>query len=98
MGSISKTDGIVTGVRTEGKEKIITIAPTLGSKHATKKNDPIEYSVHFRRVVLVHEGESVKQGQLLTDGLLLISSSMRGRYLHRSTSSMKLIRFMSSRV
>jgi DNA-directed RNA polymerase subunit beta' len=66
--SISKTDGIVTGIRTEGKEKIITVAPTLGSKHATKKNDPIEYSVHFRRVVLVHEGESVKQGQLLTDG------------------------------
>ncbi len=66
--SISKTDGIVTSVRTEGKEKIITIAPTLGSKHATKKNDPIEYAVHSRRVVLVREGESVKQGQLLTDG------------------------------
>ena len=66
--SISKTDGIVTGVRTEGKEKIITVAPTLGSKHATKKNDPIEYAVHSRRVVLVREGESVKQGQLLTDG------------------------------
>ncbi len=65
---ISKTDGIVTSVRTEGKEKIITIAPTLGSKHATKKNDPIEYAVHFRRVIIVKEGESVKQGQFLTDG------------------------------
>lgn len=65
---ISKTDGIVTSIRTEGKEKIITVAPTLGSKHATKKNDPIEYPVHFRRVVMVREGEEVKQGQLLTDG------------------------------
>ncbi len=65
---ISKTDGVITSIRTEGKEKIITVAPTLGSKYATKKNDPIEYPVHFRRVVTVSEGEAVKQGQLLTDG------------------------------
>ncbi len=65
---ISKTDGMVTSIRTEGKEKIITVAPTLGSKYATKKNDSIEYPVHFRRVVLVREGDAVKQGQLLTDG------------------------------
>ena len=65
---ISKTDGIITSIRTEGKEKIITVAPTLGSKYATKKNDNIEYPVHFRRMVNVSEGDSVKQGQLLTDG------------------------------
>jgi DNA-directed RNA polymerase subunit beta' len=65
---ISKTDGIITGIRTEGKEKIITVAPTLGSKYATKKNDSIEYAVHFRRVVTVSSGDSVTQGQLLTDG------------------------------
>lgn len=65
---VSKTDGVVTSIRTEGREKIITVAPTLGSKYATKKNDSIEYDVHFRRVVTVSEGESVKQGQLLTDG------------------------------
>ncbi|MCF7816014.1 MAG: DNA-directed RNA polymerase subunit beta' [Candidatus Pacebacteria bacterium] len=65
---ISKTDGIITNIRTEGKEKIITVAPTLGSKYATKKNDNIDYAVHFRRVVIVAEGDSVKQGQLLTDG------------------------------
>jgi DNA-directed RNA polymerase subunit beta' len=59
---------MVTSIRTEGKEKIVTVAPTLGSKHATKKNDPIEYPVHFRRMVMVREGEEVKQGQLLTDG------------------------------
>ena len=65
---ISRTDGFVTSIRTEGKEKIITVAPTLGSKYATKKNDPIEYGVNFRRVINVREGEEVKQGQLLTDG------------------------------
>ncbi|MFZ2252860.1 MAG: DNA-directed RNA polymerase subunit beta' [Minisyncoccia bacterium] len=65
---ISKTDGVVTSIRTEGKEKIITVAPTLGSKYATKKNDNIEYPVHFRRMVTISEGDSVKQGQLLTDG------------------------------
>ena len=65
---ISKTDGIVSSIRTEGKEKIITVTPTLGSKYATKKNDPIEYGVHFRRVIVVHEGDEVKQGQILTDG------------------------------
>ena len=65
---ISKTDGIVTDIRTEGKEKVIVVAPTLGSKYATKKNDNIEYPVHFRRVVTIATGDSVKQGQLLTDG------------------------------
>ncbi len=65
---ISKTDGIVSGIRTEGKEKIIVVAPTLGSKYATKKNDNIEYPVHFRRVVNISVGDEVKQGQLLTDG------------------------------
>ena len=65
---ISHTDGMVTAIRTEGKEKIIVVAPTLGSKYATKKNDNIEYPVHFRRAVLVTVGEGVVQGQMLTDG------------------------------
>jgi DNA-directed RNA polymerase subunit beta' len=65
---ISKTDGTVTEIRTEGREKIIVIAPVLGSKHATKKNDPIEYPVHYRRIVTVAVGDEVKQGQLITDG------------------------------
>ncbi len=65
---ISHTDGVVTDIRTEGREKIIVVAPTLGSKYATKKNDNIEYPVHFRRVVAVIVGEAVKQGQFLTDG------------------------------
>jgi DNA-directed RNA polymerase subunit beta' len=65
---ISRTDGMISSIRTEGKEKIITVTPTLGSKYATKKNDPIEYPVHFRRMIMVREGDEVKQGQILTDG------------------------------
>jgi len=66
--TISKTDGLVTEIRTEGREKIIVVAPEMGAKNATKKRDNIEYPVHYRRSVLVSEGDSVKQGQLLTDG------------------------------
>jgi DNA-directed RNA polymerase subunit beta' len=65
---ISKTDGIITEIRTEGKEKVVVVAPTVGSKYANKKNDPIEYSIHFRRIVNVSEGDEVKQGQIMTDG------------------------------
>lgn len=65
---ISKTDGVVTEIRTEGREKVIVVAPTLGSKYANKKNDNIEYPVHFRRIVIVSEGDTVAQGQLMTDG------------------------------
>ncbi len=66
--AISHTDGIVTSIRTEGKEKVVVVAPKLGSKYANKKNDSIEYAIHFRRMVLVAEGDEVKQGQFLTDG------------------------------
>ncbi|MBX2866984.1 DNA-directed RNA polymerase subunit beta' [Candidatus Kaiserbacteria bacterium] len=65
---ISKTDGIVSEIRTEGREKTIVVTPSVGAKGATKKNDPIEYAVNYHRVVTVSEGEEVKAGQLLTDG------------------------------
>ncbi len=65
---ISKTPGIVIEIRTEEKEKIIVVAPELGSQYATKKNDNIEYTVSVRRVLNVSAGETVKQGQLMTDG------------------------------
>jgi len=65
---ISKTDGVVTEIRTEGREKIIVVAPELGSKHAKKNNENIEYPVHYRRVALVSTGDTVTAGQLLTDG------------------------------
>jgi len=65
---ISKTDGQIVEIRTEGKEKVVVVAPVAGSKYATKKNDNIEYAISPRRVLTVSEGESVKQGQIMTDG------------------------------
>ncbi len=65
---VNKCDGIVTSIRKEGKEQVIVVTPEAGAKHAPKKGDNIEYPVSFKRVVKVSEGESVKGGQLLTDG------------------------------
>ena len=65
---VSMCDGIVTEIRTEGKEKVIVVAPDMTSKHAPKKKDNIEYPVHWRRSLTVMEGETVTAGQILTDG------------------------------
>ncbi len=65
---ITKHDGVVAGIRTEGREKVIVIAPDMTASGAPKKKDNIEYAVNYRRVVKVSEGEQVKAGQIMTDG------------------------------
>jgi DNA-directed RNA polymerase subunit beta' len=65
---VCENDGIVVGIRNEGKEKILTIAPDMTSKTAPKKKDNVEYSIPFRRIIMVSVNESVSRGQLLTDG------------------------------
>ena len=65
---ISKTDGFVSDIRTEGKEKIIVVVPAKDSKYAPKKSDVIEYEASYRRTVMVSKGDNVVSGQLLTDG------------------------------
>ena len=69
---VSKTDGVVTDIRTEGREKVIVVAPALDDKKASKKNDPIEYAVNYRRVPAVSVGDEIISGQLLTDGSALL--------------------------
>jgi DNA-directed RNA polymerase subunit beta' len=69
---VSKCEGIVVDVRTEGREKIIIISPDMGAKGAPKKKDNIEYPVHYRRTVIVNKGDTVRSGQLLTDGSALL--------------------------
>ncbi|MBP6924007.1 MAG: DNA-directed RNA polymerase subunit beta', partial [Candidatus Pacebacteria bacterium] len=69
---VSKCEGLVTDIRTEGREKIIVVAPDMNAKGAPKKKDNIEYAVHYRRVVTVSKGDTVMQGQLLTDGSALL--------------------------
>ena len=65
---VSKAEGIVVDIVTTGREKMIIVAPDMGAKGAPKKKDNIEYEVNYRRVVTVSKGDTVYQGQLLTDG------------------------------
>ncbi len=65
---ISKTPGIVTEIRREGKEKVIVVTPEKGAKHAKKTSDVMEYDVSYRRVATVSVGDEVQAGQLMTDG------------------------------
>ena len=65
---VSKTNGLVVEIKTEGRDKTLIVAPEAGSKAANKKNDNLEYPIHYRRTLLVSEGDEVTEGQLLTDG------------------------------
>ncbi len=65
---ISHCEGQVVDIRTEGREKVIVVAPDMTAKGAPKKKDNIEYEVNYRRVVAVSKGDTVYSGQLLTDG------------------------------
>ena len=65
---INKYEGQVVDVRTEGRERVIVIAPDMGAANPPKKKDNIEYPVHFRRTVAVSKGDTVARGQIMTDG------------------------------
>jgi DNA-directed RNA polymerase subunit beta' len=71
---VSRVDGVVTGIKDMGKEKVITILPNIESKNnstditKSKKATEIEYEFSFKRVSLVKVGDKVFKGQLLTDG------------------------------
>jgi len=69
---ICKYTGVVVGIRTEGKEKIVVVAPDMTAEGAPKKKDNNEYVVHYRRVAMVSKGDNVVSGQMLTDGSALL--------------------------
>ncbi len=69
---VSKAEGLVVDIITTGREKVIVVAPDMNAKGAPKKKDNIEYEVHYRRMVTVSKGDTVMQGQLLTDGSALL--------------------------
>lgn len=72
---ISETDGeVISIVAKDGKEKIIKVLSD--SKEDGKKNE-MEYIVAFRRMPIVKVGDSVKKGQLLTDGSADITSMFK---------------------
>ena len=63
---VCKVDGVISEIKTEGKDKIIIVMPEDGEKSKTKAN--IEYPVNYHRVVLVEVGDKINKGDLLTDG------------------------------
>ncbi len=69
---VCKYSGVVTEIRTEGKEKVIVVAPDMTAEGAPKKKDNNEYEVNYRRVPMVSKGDSVVAGQMLTDGSALL--------------------------
>jgi len=69
---VAKYAGVVTEVRTEGRERVIVVAPDMTASEAPKKKDATEYRVDYRRVEAVVTGDTVTRGQLLTDGSVLL--------------------------
>jgi DNA-directed RNA polymerase subunit beta' len=61
---ITHVDGTVSEIIKNDKEKTIVILPDVSSK----VKDKIEYLVSAARMVLVKTGDTVKKGELLTDG------------------------------
>ena len=66
---IAHESGEVTSIREEGKEKIIVLlADDEVNAKGNKNGKQVEYTVPFRRQVMVKVGDAIKRGQLLTDG------------------------------
>ncbi len=72
---VSETDGEVISIATkDGKESVIKV---LSDNKVDGKPNEIEYTVAFRRTPIVKVGESIKKGQLLTDGSADIAEMFR---------------------
>ena len=63
---VAHSDGIVTEIREESKEKIIKVLEEPGE--GKKKDKEIEYVAPFRRMPLVKVGDQITKGQIITDG------------------------------
>ncbi len=62
---VSHTNGMVTEIKENGKEKIITV---VSDTKGDAKSNTIEYTAVFRRTPTIKVGDNVTKGQLLTDG------------------------------
>jgi len=66
---IAHEAGEVVGLRDEGKEKIlIVIADEEIVAKGNKKGKQVEYTIPFRRQLIVKIGDKLAKGQLITDG------------------------------
>ncbi len=62
--AISKVDGVISDILTEGEQYVIVVLPDASEKK--KKNE--EYTVSRYRTLFVKKGDEVKKGQIMTDG------------------------------
>ncbi len=65
---IAHEGGEITAIRDEGKEKIIVLLGNDDGSKGNKSGKQVEYTVPFRRQPIVKVGDTVKRGQMLTDG------------------------------
>jgi DNA-directed RNA polymerase subunit beta' len=66
---IAHEAGAITAIREEGKEKIIVLlADDEVIAKGNKNGKQVEYTVPYRRQLIVKVGDTIKRGQLLTDG------------------------------
>jgi DNA-directed RNA polymerase subunit beta' len=69
---VCKYTGLVTDIRTEGRDRVIVVTPDMTAEGAPKKPDNNEYEVDYRRSATVSKGDTVVAGQLITDGSALL--------------------------
>ncbi|MBU4480096.1 DNA-directed RNA polymerase subunit beta' [Patescibacteria group bacterium] len=74
---VNKVDGTVLEINLDGKDKEITILPDIADKSKLKKDKKNTYSVPFKRIINVKVGDSVKKGDILTDGSADISEMFK---------------------
>jgi DNA-directed RNA polymerase subunit beta' len=73
---VASVDGVVSEIRDLVKEKVIKVIPSIEdrptkvkkSKTGGENDGSIEYVFSYKRIPLVKVGDSVKKGDLLTDG------------------------------
>jgi len=63
---VSHIDGIVSEIKSDGKDRTIILASSGAEKSKAKSN--LEYAVNFNRVILVKQGDEIKKGDVMTDG------------------------------
>ncbi len=65
---VCSVNGVVSSINDSGSEKIIIIIPEIEDKAKVKKSSEVEYEVNHKRMVLVKVGDTVKKGDIITDG------------------------------
>jgi DNA-directed RNA polymerase subunit beta' len=65
---IAISDGLVLEIKNEGNEKVVVVLQDKSTAKTKKKDDKIEYTIPFKRTLLIKEGDNIKAGNLITDG------------------------------